>query len=70
MDGKITIQSAPGKGTKVIAVFQLSHPDMKPIGDILATMTALVAGNPSVQFVLDYKKGDYSYHFDSFEKRK
>ena len=64
--GELKIDSKEGKGTKVTAAFQLSHPDMKPIGDVFATMTALVAGNPSIQFVLDYKKGDYNYHFDSF----
>ncbi len=68
--GELKIDSEEGKGTKVTAAFQLSHPDMKPIGDVLETMAALVAGNLSTQFVLDYKKGDYSYHFDSFKKRK
>ena len=68
--GELKIDSKEGKGTKVTAVFELSHPDMKPIGDIFATMTALVAGNPTTQFVLDYKKPGYSYYFDSFENRK
>ncbi len=60
------VDSEEGKGTKVTAVFQPSHPDMKPLGDILETMMVLVAGNPSTQFVLDYKKGDENYHFDSY----
>jgi signal transduction histidine kinase len=68
--GELSVDSEEGKGTKVTAEFRLSHPDMKPIGDIFATMTALVAGNPSIQFVLDYKKGDYSYRFDSFEEHE
>jgi signal transduction histidine kinase len=68
--GELKINSEKGRGTKVTAVFQLSHPDMKPIGDVLETMAVLVSGNPLTQFILDYKKGDYSYHFDSFEKRK
>lgn len=65
-DGELKVESKEGKGTKVTAVFQLSHPDMKPLGDILETMMVLVAGNPSTQFVLDYKKGDENYHFDSY----
>ena len=64
--GDLKIDSEEGKGTKVTAVFQLSHPDMKPIGNIIETMTVLVAGNPSTQFVLNYKNGDDNYHFDSF----
>ena len=66
-DGELEIDSEEGKGTKITAVFQLSHPDTKPTGDVLQTMATLVAGNPSTQFILDYKRGDYSYHFDSFE---
>ncbi len=66
--GELRIDSEEAKGTKVTATFQLSHPDMKPMGDVFATMAALVAGNPSTQFILDYKKGDCSYHFDSFGK--
>jgi len=38
--------------------------------NVAAAMTALIAGNPSIQFILDYKKGDYSYCFDSFEQCK
>lgn len=68
--GELKIDSKKGKGTRVTATFQLSHPDMPPIGDVSETMIALVAGNPSVRFVFDYKKGDYSYHFDSFEQCK
>ena len=68
--GEFKIDSEAGRGTKVTAVFQLSHPDMKPMGDILETMAVLVSGNPSIQFVLDYKTGDDSYHFDSFETRR
>lgn len=68
--GELKIDSKRGKGTKVTAVFQLSHPDMKPVGDVLETIAVLASGYPLTQFVFDYKKGDYSYHFDSFEKSK
>jgi signal transduction histidine kinase len=67
-DGHLNVDSEIGKGTKITAVFKLSHPDTKPTGDIVATITALVAGNPTIQVILDYKKGDYSYCFDSFEQ--
>jgi len=54
----------------VTAVFELSHPDMKPIGDIVATMAVLVSANPMTQFVLDYKTGNECCYFDSFEKNE
>lgn len=64
--GELKIDSQEGKGTKVTAVFRLSHPDMKPIGDMGETMTALIAGNPTTRFIFEYKKGAEHYHFDSF----
>ena len=64
--GQLKIDSKKGQGTKVTANFQLSHPDMIPIGDVFATMEVLIAGNPATQFILDYKTQDYDYHFDSF----
>ena len=66
--GELKIDSEQGKGTKVTAVFQLSSIDMKPMGNILETMTTLILGNPGTQFILDYKKGDDSFCFDSFEQ--
>ena len=66
--GELKIDSQQGKGTKVTAVFQLSNIDMKPIGNIVETMTALVLGNPMTQFILDYKKGDDSFYFDSLQQ--
>ncbi len=68
--GNLTIDSEQGRGTKVTADFQLSHPDMKPMGDIFATIAVLGAGDPATQFIFDHKKGDHSYHFDSFENHK
>jgi len=64
--GEMRVDSEEGKGTKVVAVFQLSHPDIKPMGNIVDTITSLVAGNPTIQFVFDYTSGDDHYHYDSF----
>jgi len=64
--GSIKIKSKKGAGTKIMAVFKLSHPDMKPKGDVLETIAALVAANPKTRFIYKYKKGDRSYCFDSF----
>jgi signal transduction histidine kinase len=68
--GYLTIESEQGAGTKVTAVFNQSHPDMKPMGDILATFAALITGNPSVRFIYDCKMGDYNFRFDSFKSRE
>ena len=68
--GDIEIDSKPGNGTEVTAVFRFSHPDMKPMGDVLETMATLIAGNPSIRFVYDHKRGDHHLHFDSYQCRE
>ena len=64
--GKVTIESHQGKGTCVTAFFKLSHPDMTPLGNMFETMRALIVGNPGLRFIYDYRKGDDTFHFDSF----
>ena len=48
--GKLEVQSAPGKGTKVSATFGLSHIDRKPLGNIAETLQCLRATHPEVCF--------------------
>lgn len=66
-EGTFEIDSKEGVGTKVTAIFKLDHPDTKPMGNIVETMTTLIAANPATRFILDYKEGENHYHFDSFE---
>lgn len=54
--GKITFQTEPGKGTIVRATFQLSHPDLRPLGDVLETIATLACAYPQVQFVFEHRK--------------
>ncbi|MFC1691920.1 ATP-binding protein [Candidatus Latescibacterota bacterium] len=56
-DGEMEISSTPGQGTKVKAVFRSSHPDLKPIGEMAATVQALVVGNSEIDFVFEYRRG-------------
>ncbi len=65
--GDLRIDSERGRGTKVTAIFQSSHPDMKPMGDILQTMATLLTVDPSIRFIYDYQAGDQNLHFDSHE---
>lgn len=54
--GDMQIQTAPGKGTTVQASFKLSHPDLKPLGDIMATMATLGCAHPQVHFVFEHRQ--------------
>ena len=63
--GSFQIESVPGAGTKTTAVFQLSHIDRMPLGNLAATMTALIGPNPDMDFVLSYKAGDRGFDLDT-----
>ena len=54
--GDVKISSRIGKGTVVKAIFQYSHPDRKPLGNIDETMKVLHTGHPEIQFIFEYKK--------------
>ena len=50
-DGRLNLVSTPGQGTSVEAVWRFSHLDRPPLGDMSATVRALVAGNPELALV-------------------
>lgn len=54
--GSLQLESEPGGGTTVKAVFQLSHPDRKPLGDIAETLRTILAGRPELDLQFEYKK--------------
>lgn len=66
-DGKIELDSGPGRGTTVRATFGYSHPDRKPMGDILETIRTLVMGHPEIDFLFEHKKNGSVYRFDTRE---
>lgn len=68
-DGELRVYSEKEKGTTIIAKFRLSHIDLKPIGDIGATIMTLIAGNPDVNFILRYNKDGCIFRFDTGELR-
>ena len=63
--GKLQLKSAPGKGTKVIATFQLSHIDRQPMGNINSTLISLVATNSDVDFFYNHRHNDRQFEFDT-----
>ena len=66
--GDLTLESAPGEGTTVRAVFGLSHPDRKPLGDIAASLVAILAGRPQLEVRYEYRRdGELLAGMDSRE---
>ena len=68
--GSFHIESTLGVGTKVSATFGLSHIDRMPMGDIAATITALVGPNPDIDFLFSYSINENSFVMDTREIRK
>lgn len=60
--GWVKLASAIGKGTRIEAMFRLSHLDRPPMGDLATTVVLLMAGSRSVEFELHYSTtvGDFS----------
>jgi signal transduction histidine kinase len=52
--GDLVLESQPGKGTKVTAVFKSDHIDMKPLGDLKTTLITLQMSHPEVEIDFDY----------------
>lgn len=68
-NGRLDIQSNPGKGTTIKAVFQHSHIDRKPIGDMGQTLLTLVIGNPGVDLAYTHRKNSNRYRLDTKDIR-
>lgn len=60
--GGLRIVSQPGLGTTVEAVFQLSHPDRQPLGDMAGTLLAFLLSERTPELRYDHvvRRGDPS----------
>lgn len=65
--GSFNIKSIQGKGTDIMASFQLSHPDLPPLGNVKDTILVLSISNPEVDFFFDIKNDIMSFTFNTKE---
>lgn len=63
--GGLTIESAPGEGTRVRARFQHSHVDRAPLGDLEGTLMALMVGRPDVDVWFRHLADDREFSVSS-----
>ena len=68
-NGHLSIESKKGEGTKIKAVFQYSHIDRKPLGNMDQTIITLVMGYPEVDLLYVHKKNSHTYILDTKEIR-
>jgi hypothetical protein len=67
--GSLKIESESGAGTKLTAVYQNSHIDRPPLGDIAQTIRTLTLMNPGIDFVFTAQK-DETFEYDTREIKK
>lgn len=68
--GYFEIDSVVGAGTSLRALYQLSHIDRPPLGDIAETIFTLIICNPEKpEFEFIYKLGAEQYRLDTREIR-
>jgi anti-sigma regulatory factor (Ser/Thr protein kinase) len=63
-DGTFIIQSTPGQGTSVEALFKHSHIDRMPLGDLVGTLLTLIIGTPDIHWVFEYACNGCLFCFD------
>ena len=68
-EGSLKIDSSPGGGTTMEARFRLGHIDLMPMGDLGATLSALVCGSPAADFVLRHRDDEDEFVFDTRQLR-
>ena len=67
--GSFSVESAPGKGTRVTAIFNHKHIDMTPTGDLALTFRTLIATNPERDFVFTYERDEEGFEVDTAAMR-
>lgn len=65
--GRLTIQSQPGKGTEVDAVFVLNHIDKLPTGDIAGTLALTASSYTAIDFIYTHNTPEGTFIFDTIE---
>jgi anti-sigma regulatory factor (Ser/Thr protein kinase) len=64
-NGHVDIESTVGVGTKVTAVFQLSHIDRAPLGDMADTLLSVLLQEPPVALLYRHRVDDRWLEFDT-----
>ncbi len=69
-DGKFYINSLPGKGTEVRATFKLDHIDLPPLGNMSATIIALILRDSFVDLIYMHKVDKNIFILDTREIKR
>ena len=68
--GALTVESSPGHGTSITAVFRHTHIDRAPLGDIETTLMVLLAGQPEKDIFYRHQVEDRVFELDARDFRE
>ena len=68
--GSFKLESQPGKGTRLVAVFQLSNFDRPPLGDIWNTLYLMLLSYDKGELIYSHQteKGTFSFSFKELKE--
>ena len=68
--GELDIKSEPGKGTALVARFNIDHIDRIPLGDIPETIKMLIMANPHISWTIRFSSPNDSFLLDTDEIKR
>ncbi len=68
--GNLKIESHPGQGTRIEAVFMHDNIDRPPLGDMPGVIMMLVGSNPEIEFRYRHVKDEKEFLFDTREVKQ
>jgi hypothetical protein len=69
-NGFLTIQSEPGRGTRIDVEFQHSHIDRMPLGNLAGTFLSLLIAYPHIHWTFRYWANEQDFEFDDAPIKK
>jgi hypothetical protein len=61
--GRVTLDSVPGHGARVIAVFRLGHVDRPPLTRMASTMMTLIFGHPDLTMAYRHSRNGRNFRY-------
>ena len=66
-DGRMSVESEPGRGTTVTASWRLTHLDRPPLGNLVGTLKTIIVLNPQLLLRYCHKVDGRALSFDTLE---
>lgn len=64
-EGKLTIDSKEGKGTRIKAIMRYHHIDRLPLGDMVGTLYMLIMAKPEIRYIYEHDYEAQGFRMDT-----